>query len=309
MPSIIEQYYRGITQQLRSEVNFINSLFEHQGVKGSGNEEILRDLLTKFIPKRYGVGTGIVVDKHGHQSRQSDIIIYDTFLYPSLLSLATLHLFPVDIVYATIEVKTTLDSSSSKEALENIASVKRLDFVKEIFRDPVAISAPLGGLGYTEHEPFPPLGFIFAYNSDAARFETFEGWFTANAENEILNFPTLIGCLDQGLIVLEDGESLGVKPKSYMRPKGWMIPLRIIKADGQSNLMHWNRPRKNYVHENMDYPVKQFGKEYFAIDPGRTLLLFLIYLNEMLGAKKINPDFSFMQHYIPEELEFHYKTD
>src|SRR2546429_5894837 len=111
MASIIEQYYRGITQQLRSEVNFINSLSKHQGVKGSGNEEILRDLLTKFIPKRYGVGTGIVVDKHGHQSRQSDIIIYDTFLYPSLLALATLHLFPVDIVYATIEVTTTLDSS------------------------------------------------------------------------------------------------------------------------------------------------------------------------------------------------------
>ena len=77
MVNIIEQYYRGITQQLRSEVDFINSLFQHQGVKGEGNEEILRDLLRRFIPKRYGVGTGIVIDRHGNQSRQSDIIIYD----------------------------------------------------------------------------------------------------------------------------------------------------------------------------------------------------------------------------------------
>lgn len=87
------QYYRGIVQQLRAEVDSINSLFKHQGIKGDGNETALRDLLIKFIPKRYGVGTGIVIDRHGNQSRQCDIIIYDKQLYPSILSLTSVHFF------------------------------------------------------------------------------------------------------------------------------------------------------------------------------------------------------------------------
>ena len=75
----------------------------------------------------------MVIDRNGKQSRQCDIIIYDTMLYPSLLSLTNVHFFPIDIVYATIEVKTTLTSSSTKEALENIASVKQLDFIRDQF--------------------------------------------------------------------------------------------------------------------------------------------------------------------------------
>src|SRR5205809_3844987 len=108
MSNILTTYYRGISQQLRAEVDFINALFQHQGVKGDGNEGILRDLLIRFIPKKYGIGTGVVIDRFGNQSRQCDIVIYDTFLYPALLSLAHVHLFPVDTVYATIEIKTTL---------------------------------------------------------------------------------------------------------------------------------------------------------------------------------------------------------
>ncbi|MFN7098267.1 MAG: DUF6602 domain-containing protein, partial [Gammaproteobacteria bacterium] len=62
MKNILEQYYNGICQQLRAEVDFISSIFHHQGLKGEGNENILRDLIKRFIPKKFGVGTGIVID-------------------------------------------------------------------------------------------------------------------------------------------------------------------------------------------------------------------------------------------------------
>jgi hypothetical protein len=75
MKNILEEYYRGITQKIQGEVRFINSIFDHQGVKGEGNEAILRDLIKKTIPKQYGVGTGIVIDRHGNQSKQVDIVI------------------------------------------------------------------------------------------------------------------------------------------------------------------------------------------------------------------------------------------
>ena len=53
MSNFLSQYYRGITTQLRAEVDSIHSLFEHQGVKGEGNETALRNLLKKCVPKKY----------------------------------------------------------------------------------------------------------------------------------------------------------------------------------------------------------------------------------------------------------------
>ncbi len=51
MNNILDAYYNGIMLQLQSEVKFINSLFNHQGLKGLGNETIIKDLLIKFTLK------------------------------------------------------------------------------------------------------------------------------------------------------------------------------------------------------------------------------------------------------------------
>src|SRR5262245_38744602 len=99
MDSVLKAYYRGIAARIRGEVDFINALFRHAGVKGEGNESVLRDLLRRFLPRRYGIGTGIVIDRTGKQSRQCDIVLYERQLYPSLLALTSVHLFPVDLVY------------------------------------------------------------------------------------------------------------------------------------------------------------------------------------------------------------------
>jgi len=108
MNNLLDQYYKGITQQLRAEVDLINSLFEHQGVKGYGNESALRDFLAKFIPKKYAVSTGVVIDRKGKPSGQCDIVVYDDFSFPTFFTLTPSHFFPVDIVRVVIEVKTTL---------------------------------------------------------------------------------------------------------------------------------------------------------------------------------------------------------
>lgn len=120
MSKIFEDYYKGIHGKLQSEINYINSIFDHQPTKGAANERLLRELIKKFIPSRFGVGTGVVIDKKGNQSKQIDIIVYDKMNYPSLFSLTHFHFFPVDIVYAVIEVKTCMDKEKAKEALGNI---------------------------------------------------------------------------------------------------------------------------------------------------------------------------------------------
>jgi hypothetical protein len=130
---ILENYYKGIYDIVQTEVNSINSLFLHQGVKGEGNENVLRDLLIKFLPKRFGIDTGIIIDKDGNPSKQIDIIIYDNYNNPRILGLTSVKMFPVDIVYAVIEVKTQLTKQQSVKAIENIKSVRKLNIIKETY--------------------------------------------------------------------------------------------------------------------------------------------------------------------------------
>ena len=290
MTDIILQYYQGIVQNLRSEVDEINNLLHHQGVKGEGNETALRDLLTKFIPKRFGVGTGVVIDRQGAQSRQCDIIIYDTLLYPSLLSLTNVHLFPVDIVSAIIEVKTTLTSSSALEAQQNIVSVKQLDFIKDQF---AGTAVDGGDFSINAYTPTPPLGFIFAYNSNAQQFETFQKWFSPTNADEASLLPSVVGCLDQGLILLMKNDQLQVYPDIETQAKGWMIPLMNLRGQFYTFV----NDQKTFFYNNHVYPVKKIDDTFAAIDQSRILLLFLLILQDMLSVKNINPGISFLNTY------------
>jgi hypothetical protein len=314
----LHQYYRGITQQLRSEVDFINSLFHHQGVKGEGNEAVLRDLIKKFIPKRYGIGTGVLIDRFGHQSRQCDIVVYDTLLYPSLLSLSSVHLFPVDLVYATIEVKTTLDSGTVKEALQNIASVKALDYIKADF----ATFTTRNGAGLGEiQKTTPPAGFVFAYNSEARTDDTFKTWFTPEKPEDTPQYPSLVGCLDFGIIGfvspgVEDCSASSL-PDVGMSPSCMCFPVvqpkdispHEVQIPDQVQFLKVSRPPQDG--EFVEFagsicPVKKVGKDYMAIDQGRVLLNFLLLFNELLSLKTINPSIKFTESYLHGVDRFHF---
>lgn len=285
------KYYQGITQQLRGEVDFINSIFEHQGVKGEGNETILRDLITKFIPRKYGVGTGVVIDRHGEQSKQCDIIIYDTVLYPSFMSMTSVHLFPVDIVYAVVEVKTRFTSESAKMAKANIASVKALDYIKNKF---MGTRSTQGGIAFTEFTPTSPQGYAFAFDSDTPNFETFKQWFTPGNDNDISLAHSLVGCLDQGLLhfQLSNGD-FSTMPEIGHIHKGMLYPL----TDANDDPLIISGDKNDFAHNGISHPIKKVHNKHVAVDQGKTLLFFLMFLSEMLATKMINPNISFINEY------------
>jgi hypothetical protein len=289
-------------------------------VKGEGNENVLRDLLIRFIPKRYGVGTGVVIDQHGISSRQCDIVIYDTFLYPPILSLTHSHLFPVDIVYATIEVKTTLDSQSAKEALQNVASVRRLDYIRQDFG---AISAKAGEYIVGIYRSTPPIGVVFAYNSDAIQDETFKNWFAPVDNEDITTQPSLVGCLDIGMTgfipehLTEEASAIAVHPDTGMQLRCMTFPLvrpkEDITGDIQSpedvQFLRLEGPIQNSrfaSHGGTLYPIKKIGKDYMLIDQSRVLLNFLFQLNDLLSLKRISPAINFSDTYLKGIDRFHF---
>ena len=87
--------------------------------------------LRRFLPLKFGICRGFVVDKYGNTAGD-DIIIYNQDLYPTLRFLeydnqfAQKEQIPVEAVYAYIEAKYTLTADSLKKAVKQVGDVKKL---------------------------------------------------------------------------------------------------------------------------------------------------------------------------------------
>jgi len=103
------------------------SMLTHQGVKGTVLEILISRLFRPLLPSDLGVGTGQVIDQHGHISNQVDIILYDRSILPPALYDEHMGLFPVEAVLYTIEVKTTLTRADIVQA--HLAAKKIFQFV------------------------------------------------------------------------------------------------------------------------------------------------------------------------------------
>jgi hypothetical protein len=90
----------------------------HSGEKGLLRELVVRRLLVSLLPPHFGVGTGIIVDASDRQSRQTDLIIFDRRLLPSILVEESRGIFPMDSVLRTVEVKSRLRKSDIEEAIQ-----------------------------------------------------------------------------------------------------------------------------------------------------------------------------------------------
>lgn len=133
----------------------------HNLEKGEWRESFIRNWLSEILPEKYGVTSGIVFSaeyENGNtQSKQQDVIIYDRINCPRLFVNATQaglpKCIPIESVYCTIEVKSSIDSEKLVDAIKNYESVRRLK--KHPFNFDNFVK---GGIN-------PPAGFIFAFDS------------------------------------------------------------------------------------------------------------------------------------------------
>jgi hypothetical protein len=122
----IHRIFQGIADKMLIDFNEIQAQIVHDGERGEQREQVIRDFLTKYLPKKYAIGTGHVLDPDGNISRQCDIVIYDAFNCPLLLVEEGYQLFPIEAVLGVIEVKSVINASLIAESAKNIQSVKQL---------------------------------------------------------------------------------------------------------------------------------------------------------------------------------------
>ena len=126
----------------------------HTVTLGDAVEQAWIDLLRAYLPARYQVAKAFAIDCEGRATEQLDCLIYDAHFTPALFGSGN-HLYvPAEAVYATFEVKQTVNRTNLIAAATKAASVRRLR----------RTSAPvpwLSGVGPPK-TPFPILGGLLA---------------------------------------------------------------------------------------------------------------------------------------------------
>ena len=94
-----------VEEHFRLGLSVSKTQITHPGTQGSVIEDRWMELLRYYLPGRYTVARGFVVDSHGHVSDQIDCIVYDAFYTPSLYGKGDGKYIPAEAVYAVFESK------------------------------------------------------------------------------------------------------------------------------------------------------------------------------------------------------------
>lgn len=98
----------------------------HPTTKGDESELNWIGLLRKYLPERYKVDSGFVIDYTGTISEQIDVIIYDRHFTPFIFRGENIVFIPAEGVYAVFEIKQNLNKQNYNYAVKKLRSVKLL---------------------------------------------------------------------------------------------------------------------------------------------------------------------------------------
>lgn len=143
----LKKFHKSTTEELQSVENRVRNLIgdKHWGEDGRYKEDVLRNMIKKFLPSKYTVGTGFIVSSYNDQidcSTQIDILIFDSD-YPVLFSEGDFYIVTPNSVKAVIEVKTDVSHQIKK-------TVKKINDIGSFLynRQPESDSPFLGVFSY-----------------------------------------------------------------------------------------------------------------------------------------------------------------
>jgi hypothetical protein len=264
--SIVEQYWAGVQQRLDAEVSVFAELVRHEGEKGRENEAALGRILSSFVPQRYGVGSGLLIDSHNRYGRQTDLVVFDQSDEPAVLAQTTQLLFPIENVLASIEVKTTLRKAEIYDCVEKQRSMLELQPTR----------------------PYPdesrhPLFVVLAYNGGVSPEKTKEHFLEADPDIR----PDLVCVLGLGMLIGTAPQLSATQDEADL-PAGLAL---LTDPDGKHVTVKGKPQRRDMMHphEGRLYPIVRHGDGSCLADRARALLLFAESLVSLLAEKQDRP--------------------
>lgn len=121
----LQELFESLQEELLSTLGVAKHI-PHPGEKGDDTELNWLDMLRGFLPSRYEVDKGFVIDGEGNLSDQIDIVIYDRYYSPLILKRDSTLYIPAESVYAVIEIKQSLSKEHIEYAGSKAKSVRKL---------------------------------------------------------------------------------------------------------------------------------------------------------------------------------------
>ena len=119
----IKAYYEALRDIFALESRVLTASLPHRGERGRNDEERFRSFLAKVLPRRFSIGSGFLVCSNPSvpASRQVDTVIFDEIYNSPLHRELAAYVFPIEMVYGTVEVKGLLRPSDLVPTLQSIA--------------------------------------------------------------------------------------------------------------------------------------------------------------------------------------------
>lgn len=122
----LKSMFRSLQDQMAARLKADRTALSHPTASGTAAEVNWRRMLEGYLPERYKVSDGFVVDADGLISEQIDVIIFDRQYSPFIFNQDNAFYVPAESVYAILEVKSDLTRQNISYAAAKAASVRRL---------------------------------------------------------------------------------------------------------------------------------------------------------------------------------------
>ncbi len=204
----------------------------HDGVMGEVNEQHFIRFLRKYLPMRYEIDRGIVIDSNGATSDQIDIVIFDHQYTPTLLDQHAHRFIPAEAVYCVLEVKPTVNKNYLEYAGGKAHSVRALE------RTSVAI--PHAGGEFPPKPLFPIIAGIVATHVE------WNDGLTSQAFSENISTLTDTRALDCGLALSDRAFDMFDGSLHLSNPDGALVfflfrLLGRLQSLGTVPAIDWNK--------------------------------------------------------------------
>jgi hypothetical protein len=275
-PLNVDKLFEGSLQRLRAEAEYFSRLINHSSELGRINETHLAKLLRDYFPPKIGIGTGFVAcgGDVRDQSPQCDIILYDAINNMPLYNSDAWSIFPIEMVYGVIEVKTTLNKEELEDAFVKCAKIRamasfRNDEGNKAYILQVSSTSGVAKYG-TYFSGLPPRFFVFAYS----------GWKTADSMLSAFKEISKVHASAHihGVCSLRDDDSMLVWHNAHMKDvdrfssidsNGFRIFLMNLPAM-LSSMLPLHRAGMGFDQVNIQhYSVPMDGASGVADDPAR----------------------------------------
>ena len=112
MPNI-NDYHISLNNEFKNLRDRARNLVQNWSEDGRYKEAIFKNIIKRYLPTNYSVGTGFVISRDNGdiaQTNQIDVIIYNN-LFPSFFQEGDFVILTPECVRGIIEVKTRLDNT------------------------------------------------------------------------------------------------------------------------------------------------------------------------------------------------------